>query len=43
MNYTRPLHLEQDDLPIDWLASSLTFARALGLILKEKEGHETYL
>jgi len=37
MNYTKPTSTT-DDTPEDWLASALTFAAALGHLLKENEG-----
>lgn len=37
-NYTKPHDDNHEDSPQDWLNSALTFARALGLILKETEG-----
>ena len=38
MNYTKPELEDHTDSPQDWLNSSLIFARALSLILKENEG-----
>jgi hypothetical protein len=38
MNYTKPNEPDYEDDPLDWLNSALTFASALGLILKEMEG-----
>lgn len=38
MNYTRPEDEDHDDDPRDWLNSALLFARALSLILEEREG-----
>jgi hypothetical protein len=38
MNYTNPNDPDYQDEPEDWLNSALIFARALSLILNEKEG-----
>lgn len=38
MNYTRPNDIDHKDNPSDWLFGALAFSRALGKILKEKEG-----
>jgi hypothetical protein len=38
MNYTNPNDPDYQDRPGDWLNSALVFARALSLILKEREG-----
>jgi hypothetical protein len=38
MNYTNPNDPDYQDRPEDWLNSALVFARALSLILKEREG-----
>jgi len=38
MNYTKSNDLSYQDKPEDWLNSALIMTRALGLILKDKEG-----
>lgn len=38
MNYTRPDEPEHEDEPLDWLGSSLIFARALAYFLDEGQG-----
>lgn len=38
MNYTNANDPDYQDKPEDWLNSSLIFARALGLVLREREG-----
>ena len=37
-NYTNPDDKNYEDKPEDWLNSSLIFAKALGMILEEKQG-----
>jgi hypothetical protein len=37
-NYTHPDDPDYEDEPEDWLSSSLIFAKALGIFLKENEG-----
>ncbi len=37
-NYTQPDNKQYEDSPKDWLKLALVFGRALGLILREKEG-----
>ncbi len=38
MNYTNVNDPDYQDKPEDWLNSSLIFARALSLVLREREG-----
>jgi hypothetical protein len=38
MNYTKPNKEDHEDSPQDWLNSSLIFARAISLLLKERRG-----
>lgn len=37
-NYTRPNDPDHQDDPQDWLSGALIFGRALGLMLRNKEG-----
>lgn len=38
LNYTKPNEENHEDKPEDWLACSLVFTRALGILLEEETG-----
>ena len=38
LNYTQPDKPDHEDSPLEWLNSSLLFARTIGLFLRETEG-----
>jgi hypothetical protein len=38
INYTKPDSPDMPDNPIDWLLSSMMFARAIGFLLEENTG-----